>query len=58
MPFPALDGGRVAFVIYEAISGRKVRQQVEQKLNLIGFAILITLIIVVTINDIVKFFVK
>ncbi|HLL60720.1 MAG TPA: M50 family metallopeptidase [Candidatus Nitrosocosmicus sp.] len=58
LPFPALDGGRLALIVYEAVTRKKVNTKVEQKLNMIGFAILITLIITITINDIVKLIFK
>src|SRR3990167_156959 len=54
LPFPALDGGRLMLVIYEWVSRRKVNPTIERRLNFAGFAILIGLIILVTINDIVK----
>lgn len=56
LPFPALDGGRFAFVVYEWITKKRVNQRIERNLNLIGFAILISLAILVTINDIVKIY--
>lgn len=56
LPFPALDGGRLALIVYEAVSKKKVDAKIEKRLNLIGFAILLSLIILVTINDIVKIF--
>lgn len=56
LPFPALDGGRLVFVLYEWIFRKKANAKFEQKLNLIGFAILMTLIIAVTISDIIKLF--
>ena len=56
LPFPALDGGRLALVIYEWISKRKVNPEVERKMNLVGFTFLISLIILVTIQDIIKIF--
>jgi regulator of sigma E protease len=56
LPFPALDGGRLAFIVYEVISRKKVSPKIERQLNLIGFAILLTLIILVSINDIIKLF--
>lgn len=56
LPFPALDGGRLVFVFYEWIFKKKANAKFEQKLNLIGFAILLTLIVVVTIADIIKLF--
>ncbi|MBP9797980.1 site-2 protease family protein [Candidatus Woesebacteria bacterium] len=56
LPFPALDGGRVVFVLYEWITRKKVNAKFEQRLNFAGFALLISLLILVTINDIVKLF--
>lgn len=56
LPFPALDGGRLVMVIYEWVTRRKVNPTIERKLNLAGFLILISLIIVITFNDIVKLF--
>jgi len=56
LPFPALDGGRLSLIIYEAASKKKVDAKIERRLNLIGFAILLSLIILVTINDIIKIF--
>ncbi len=55
-PFPALDGGRLALIVYEAISRKKVDPKIERRLNLVGFAILLSLIALVSINDIVKLF--
>lgn len=54
LPFPALDGGRLAFVIYEWVTGKKPNSKFEQRLNLVGFSLLIGLLILVTINDIAK----
>ena len=56
LPIPALDGGRILFVIVEAIRGKKVRAKVEQWSHAIGFALLLALMVVVTIKDIVKLF--
>lgn len=53
IPFPALDGGRILFVIIEAIKGSPINARVANTLNTIGFALLILLMIVVTYNDIV-----
>ena len=54
LPFPALDGGRIIFILSEVITGRKlIKQKVEHIIHLAGFAFLILLIIAVTYNDIV-----
>ena len=54
LPFPALDGGRVVFVLYEWISGRKVNTTFERNLNFFGIMTLLLLSVVVTYFDIVK----
>jgi regulator of sigma E protease len=58
LPFPALDGGRAAFVLYEWVRGKKMSPVVEQRLNLAGFAFLLSLIALITLNDIIRIFVK
>lgn len=54
LPFPALDGGRLLFVIIEAIKGSPIKPVVANALNTVGFALLILLMLVVTYNDIVR----
>ncbi|MDD4989007.1 MAG: RIP metalloprotease RseP [Candidatus Pacebacteria bacterium] len=56
LPFPALDGGRLLFVLIEAIKRSPIRPKVANMINSIGFAILIILMVVVTLHDIVKLF--
>lgn len=51
LPIPALDGGRILFLVIEAIRGRPVDPEKEGFIHLIGFAILIALILLVTYND-------
>jgi regulator of sigma E protease len=52
LPFPALDGGRLLFVIIEAVKGSPIRPQYAQTLNTVGFMLLILLMVIVTWNDI------
>lgn len=52
LPFPALDGGRLMFVFYEWITKKKPPAKFEKYINLIGFIILITFAILISINDI------
>lgn len=54
LPFPALDGGRLLFVIIEAITRRPIKPIIANTLNLIGFALLIILMIVIAGSDILK----
>lgn len=55
-PFPALDGGQIFFVLLEIISRRKVPEKWESYAHLAGFAVLITLIILITGKDIIRLF--
>lgn len=56
LPFPALDGGRILFVLIEWVKGSRINPKISEKLNLIGFGLLIILMIFVTIKDIIKLF--
>lgn len=56
IPFPALDGGRLLFLAIEKIKGSPVSAKVENLVNNLGFAFLITLMILVTFRDIAKLF--
>ncbi|MDO8452233.1 MAG: RIP metalloprotease RseP [bacterium] len=53
-PFPALDGGRLVFIIAEAIFGRRVHAKVEHFLNLMGLGLLILFLIWVTKQDVLR----
>lgn len=53
IPFPALDGGRILFLIIEAIIGKPLNRKVEAIVNGVGLALLFTLMIVVTVSDII-----
>ena len=54
LPIPALDGGRLVFVILESIRRHKISRTVAQILNTLGFAFIIVLMIAVTYNDIAR----
>lgn len=56
LPIPALDGGRLMFFVVEALRGKPVDRQKEGLVTFIGFALLMLLMLVVTWNDIKKFF--
>lgn len=56
LPLPALDGGRIVFVIIEAIRRKPVPPEAEGFVHFIGFALLMLLTLVVTFSDISKFF--
>jgi regulator of sigma E protease len=56
VPFPALDGGRILFIIIEKIIRRPLPTKFVQWANGIGFMLLILLILVVTVKDVIKLF--
>ncbi|MDQ0217043.1 RIP metalloprotease RseP [Peribacillus cavernae] len=56
LPIPALDGGRLLFFLVEALRGKPIDRQKEGLVHFIGFALLMLLMIVVTWNDIQRFF--
>ncbi|MDA1038422.1 MAG: RIP metalloprotease RseP [bacterium] len=55
LPFPALDGGRVLFLIIEKMRRKKVSETVEAVTHNLGFLLLISVVILVTYRDIVRF---
>ena len=56
IPFPALDGGRIVFVLGEMILGRKMSSRWENAIHFAGFVVLIGLILLVTWGDLWKLF--
>lgn len=54
LPIPALDGGRLLFLVIEAVSRKKVREDVERIVHQVGFLVLIGLAILITFSDISK----
>lgn len=56
LPIPALDGGRLIFLILEAIRKKPVNRQAEAMIHMAGFVLLMALMFVVMYHDIVKLF--
>ena len=56
LPIPALDGGRLLFLIIELVTRKKIPPEKEGIVHAIGFALLIALILFVSYNDILKLF--
>jgi regulator of sigma E protease len=52
LPFPALDGGRLIFLAFEAVSRRRADAKIEAKIHAIGLLMFLTLILVVTISEV------
>lgn len=55
VPFPALDGGRVLFLMIEKIRRKKLPEKAEQYANTLGFALLLLLMVFVTVKDFGRF---
>ncbi|MCX6728796.1 MAG: M50 family metallopeptidase [Candidatus Saccharibacteria bacterium] len=56
LPIPALDGGRWATMVFFRLTKRKLTKEREEKIQTIGFSILMGLVILVTVADVAKFF--
>ena len=56
LPIPALDGGRIAFIAYEAVTKRKPNQKFQNVLNTIMFFLLMGLMVFITYQDILRLF--
>ncbi len=52
LPIPALDGGRLMFILFEMITGKPVPQKYESIIHAVGFALLIGIMLLVTAKDI------
>jgi len=53
-PIPALDGGRLLFLLIEKIRGKALKLEREEAIHYIGFIILITLFLLITYQDILR----
>jgi regulator of sigma E protease len=56
LPFPALDGGRFLFILFEKIKGSPLSPQFERSVNAAGFLLLLLLMIALTARDIGRLF--
>ena len=56
LPFPALDGGRAVFLVWELLTRRRVKPKVEMWLNTAGFVLLLSLIVLISVRDITRVF--
>ena len=54
LPFPALDGGRIVFVLIEAIRGKKLKPSTEGLIHAIGMIILLAFMAIILVSDIIK----
>lgn len=56
LPIPALDGGKILFLLIEAIRGKKLKEETELQLQSLGFTFLIVLSLYISFNDFQKIF--
>lgn len=56
LPFPALDGGRLIFILLEAVRKKPVNPKIEEGINFAGFTVLIGFMLIVTAKDIIGIF--
>jgi regulator of sigma E protease len=56
VPFPPLDGSRVVFIFLEALLGKKIIVKVENNIHMVGMALLMLLLVIITANEIPKLF--
>lgn len=54
LPIPALDGGRILFLLPELLFKKRIRPELEGRVNTIAFALLLVLMVVLVINDIIN----
>lgn len=54
LPIPALDGGRLLFVLIEAMKGSPIKPSIARTTNTVGFVLLIVLMLIVTISDVAR----
>ena len=54
LPFPALDGGKIVFLLIEAVTGHAVPEKIQSSLTVAAFALLFGLMLFATYNDIVR----
>ena len=52
LPLPALDGGRLLFILIEAVRGRRVNPEREGYVHMVGFMLLLSLLVIITVRDI------
>lgn len=57
LPFPALDGGRIIFVVLEMLLRRRLPEKVENWIHTVGFVVLISLMVFITFQDVYHLFI-
>lgn len=52
LPIPALDGGRLVFLIYEGLTRKRAKPELERRINTVGFLALVLLLVLISIKDV------
>ena len=55
LPIPALDGGRLFFIVLEGITGKRVNPRIEGYIHTVGMVILLGLVALITLKDLRQF---
>jgi regulator of sigma E protease len=58
LPFPALDGGRIVFLVVRLFAGKRISDSFEGKFHVVGFVLLIALMIYITVIDVGRFIIN
>ena len=56
LPLPALDGGRLIFLIIEGVARRPIKREIEQTINTVGLLALMGLMLLITVKDVFSLF--
>jgi regulator of sigma E protease len=56
LPIPGLDGGKIFFIFLKIISGGRINDDMEYKATIAGMVILLTLFVLITMNDVRNLF--
>lgn len=54
LPLPALDGGRIAFVLLEVLTKKKINPRIERTIHGIGMAALLILLVLISVQDVMR----
>lgn len=58
LPFPALDGGRIVFLAIEGITRKQINPKIEGYIHLVGMALLLFLMLIITFKDVFALIIK
>jgi regulator of sigma E protease len=58
LPFPALDGGRLVFLLFEGITGKPINAKIEGYIHFAGMALLLLLMLMITFKDVFSLIIK